>query len=481
MKSTGRRVSHCCCNCHIVKMRAFLSILLILIFVTISTKCNIPRTVNSFDVKYEPNWNSLDSRPLPKWYDEAKIGIFIHWGVFSVPSFGSEWFWADWKSNSSKYVDYVNNNLPKGFSYQEFAKDFKAEFFNPKEWAELFKKSGAKYVVLTSKHHEGFTLWPSKYSFSWNAKDIGPHRDLVGDLSREVREAGLTFGLYHSLYEWFNPMYLSDKTSKFTSTEFIDKKIIPEMKEIVEKYKPDVLWSDGDWEAKDSYWKSTEFLAWLYNESPVKDTIVVNDRWGIDIPCKHGDFFTCTDRYNPGTLQKHKWENAMTLDKESWGFRRNAPLKDYLTIHELLETLAQTISCGGNLLVNVGPTKEGTIAPIFEERLKDLGSWLKINGEAIYGSKPWTYQNDTLTSGVWFTRNSEAIYAIVLNWPEGNLLRLKAVKEEFDTSSVTLVKMLGNNDNLKWYSTVTSIDISFPDKAKVKSRHAWVLKIKNSK
>ncbi|XP_044747812.1 alpha-L-fucosidase [Coccinella septempunctata] len=436
-----------------------------------------PTIVNFFDVRYEPDWDSLDSRPLPKWYDEAKIGIFLHWGVFSVPSFGSEWFWADWKSNASQYVEYMQNNYPKGFTYQDFARDFKAEFFNPKQWAEIFKKSGAKYVVLTSKHHEGYTLWPSEYSFSWNAKDIGPNRDLVGDISKAVRDAGLTFGLYHSLYEWFNPMYLSDKASNFTSTEFVDKKIVPEMKEIVEKYEPDVLWSDGDWEAKDSYWKSEEFVAWLYNESPVKDTIVVNDRWGIDIPCKHGDFYTCTDRYNPGTLQKHKWENAMTLDKKSWGFRRNAPLEDYLTIRELLKILAETISCGGNLLINVGPTKDGIIVPIFEERLKDLGNWLKTNGEAIYGSRPWLHQNDSFTSDVWYTQKSGAIYAIVLNWPERNVLKLSDVQDLFNRSSVVEVVMLGNNDSLKWSVSSESVDIGLPDKATVKSEHAWVLRI----
>ncbi|KAL3266997.1 hypothetical protein HHI36_011145 [Cryptolaemus montrouzieri] len=310
-------------------------------------------------------------------------------------------------ANSTQYVNYVEKNYPPDFSYQEFAKDFTAEFFEPTVWADLFKKSGAKYVLECQRY------WP--------------HRDIVGDLSRAVRKAGLTFGLYHSLYEWFNPMYLADKANNFTSQVFVSNKILPEMQEIIEKYEPDVLWSDGDWEAHDSYWKATDFLAWLYNESPVKDTVVVNDRWGIDIPCSHGDFYTCTDRFNPGVLQKHKWENAMTIDKESWGFRRNAPLSDYLTTHELLQTLAETISCGGNILINVGPTKEGIIAPIFEERLLDLGKWLSINGEAIYGSKPWIYQNDSLTTDVWYTQKQNSVYAIVLNWPTNNILTLESV------------------------------------------------------
>lgn len=110
----------------------------------------------------------------------------------------------------------------------------------------------------------------------------------------------MKFGLYHSLYEWFNPLYLHDKANNFQTQEFVTKKILPEMKELIETYEPHVLWSDGDWEANDTYWKSQEFLAWLYNDSPVKDYVVTNDRWGSGIPCHHGDFYTCTDRYNPG-------------------------------------------------------------------------------------------------------------------------------------------------------------------------------------
>ncbi|KAJ9592723.1 hypothetical protein L9F63_015603, partial [Diploptera punctata] len=428
-------------------------------------------------MKYEPTWESLDSRPLPQWYDDAKFGIFIHWGVFSVPSFGSEWLAFRLIFHSTNYVDFMKKNYPPNFTYQDFARDFTAEFYDPEEWAEIFKNSGAKYVVLTSKHHEGYTLWPSETAFSWNAMDVGPNRDLLGDLAKAIRaKTDIKFGLYHSLYEWFNPLYLYDKNNGFKTQLFVKQKTMPELYELVEKYKPEVIWSDGEWEAFDTYWTSKEFIAWLYNESPVKDTVVVNDRWGTGDLGKHGDFYTYADRYNPGVLKSHKWENCMTIDKDSWGFRRNAKLSDYLTVKELVTTLAETVSCGGNLLMNVGPTKDGIIAPIYQERLREIGKWLSINGEAIYSSRPWTHQNDTVTSGVWYTKkeeNEKIVYAIVLNWPPGGKLKLGAPQLLMNSSAIY---MLGHNQDLQW-TTSEGLKVQFPNKADVTSQWAWVLKM----
>jgi alpha-L-fucosidase len=398
----------------------------------------------SQNAKYEPNWSSIDSRPLPGWYDDVKFGLFLHWGVFSVPSFGSEWFWDRWQGGSADYVKFMKDNYPPGFTYADFASQFHAEFFDPNEWADIFKASGAKYVVLTSKHHEGFTNWPSKVSFNWNSMDVGPKRDLVGDLAAAIRNrTDIHFGLYHSMFEWFHPLYLQDKENKFQTNRFVMEKTMPELIEIVEAYKPEVIWSDGDWEAPDWYWNSTEFLAWLYNESPVKDTVVVNDRWGSGVSCHHGGYYTCSDRYNPGTLQKHKWENCMTVDKRSWGYRRNAPLSDFLSADELIQTLSETVSTGGNLLTNVGPTADGRIAPIFEERLRQVGSWLKVNGESIYSTKPWTHQNDTITKDVWYTQGKTgSVYAIVNEWPASGSLSLGAVNAT-TSSTISMVGYSG--------------------------------------
>lgn len=188
----------------------------------------------------------------------------------------------------------------------------------------------------------------------------------------------------------------------------------------------------------------------LYNDSPVRDTVVTNDRWGFGTACLHGDFYNCQDRYNPGVLQKHKWENAFTLDKNSWGQRFDLSLSDFMTSEEVIHEVITTVSCNGNVLINVGPTKYGTILPIFEERLRDMGNWLKINGEAIYSSKPWTQQNDSVTPGVWYTTSNSpvqqqegklVIYAMILEYPyDSNTLDIYPWGKTIgDSGSVTLV------------------------------------------
>jgi alpha-L-fucosidase len=184
--------------------------------------------------QYAPTWESLDSRPLPAWYDQAKIGIFIHWGVFSVPSFGvpsggasGEWFWKELSDGVPAYVDFVRASEAPSFQYMDYAARFDAIFFNATQWLELFRASGAKYIVPTSKHHEGFCNWPSATSFAWNSMDVGPHRDLIGELANATRAAGLHFGVYHSMFEWFNPLYLADKAANFTTNSFVVGKTLP--------------------------------------------------------------------------------------------------------------------------------------------------------------------------------------------------------------------------------------------------------------
>ncbi|CAL8103068.1 unnamed protein product [Orchesella dallaii] len=437
-------------------------------------------SANNFSTKaYDPNWPSLDSRPLPAWYDQGKIGVFIHWGVYSVPSYINAWFWWSWLSDGSQaHDDFMKNNFKPGFSYPEFAPMFTAEFFDPDHWAQLFSKSGARYVVLTSKHHEGYALWPSSFGFNWNSLAVGPHRDLVGDLATAVRKTDVRFGLYYSLLEWFHPMYVNDMANNWTTTEFPELKSIPTLKELVNKYRPDVIWSDGEWEAPDTYWGSEEFLAWLYNDSPVKDTVVTNDRWGSETRGQHGGYYNFDDRYNPGVLIPHKWENAFTIDKRAWTYRREARLEDFMTPEELIANIVVTVSCGGNALINVGPTKEGTIPIILEERLTQMGDWLEVNGEAIYNSVPWNYQNDSITEGVWYTANQATtkLYAISTKWP-GKELILGSVEGLTAGTSIT---MLGSSGELEWElngSPARGIKISVPRPDENASKWAWTFVI----
>lgn len=395
--------------------------------------------------QYAPTWASLDSRPLPPWYDEAKIGIFIHMGVFSVPSFHGEWFWADWlNAKDQDVVDFVSQTEAPNFVYADYASRLTYELFNATDWLALFAASGAKYVVPTSKHHEGYCNWPSATSFNWNSMDVGPRRDLIGELANATRSAGLKVGAYHSLFEWFNPLYLADKASNWTTRSFVTGKTMPELYDLVERYRPELIWSDGDWEASDlDYWRSPDFLAWLVNDSPVKDTVVFNDRWGGASLCHHGSFYTCADRFLPSSLVGHKWENAFTLDTQSWGFRRNAVYTDYMSVAEVIATVVQTTALGGNSLINVGPARDGTIDNIFADRLLGLGAWLKVNGDAIYATQPWSRaQNDTDAS-VWYTSKGGNVYAIMLTWPQSGRLTLVA---PIGVAGSTQIKMIGSND-----------------------------------
>ncbi|EJW79070.1 alpha-L-fucosidase, partial [Wuchereria bancrofti] len=384
-----------------------------------------------------PTWDSIDSRPVPQWYQNAKLGIFCHWGVYSVPAIYSEWMWYAWKvSNISDVIQYVSKYYKPSVTYADFAQDFTAEHFNAFIFRDIVEASGARYFVFTSKHHEGFTMWPSATSWNWNSVDVGPHRDIVGELKNAFVESKVHFGLYFSQYEWFNRYYINDR--KYSTDNYYVS--YPQMLEIVRKYEPEIIWSDGDWEMSDDYWKSKEFIAWLYNSSPVRNTVVVNDRWGKGISGKHGGFLTYSDHFDPGYLLRRKWENCLTLDKESWGYRRNMRSEDVNTVLYLISQLVRTIACNGNLLLNVGPDKSGMIAPIFEDRLRELGKWVKRNQEAIFNTYPWMYQNDSLY--IWYTISSPRVrrdtvwvphtahsklYAFFLQFPINDTITLSSV------------------------------------------------------
>jgi alpha-L-fucosidase len=416
---------------------------------------------------YAPTWDSIDARPTPAWWGDAKFGIFIHWGVYSVPAFApkgeyAEWYWErlrkpgqpDASTNDARIRletrAFHERVYGKDFEYQDFAPKFTAEMFDAEKWADIFKASGAKYVVLVSKHHDGFALWPSReanasWGRPWNAVDVGPRRDLVGELTAAVRRRDLEMGFYFSLYEWFSPRWLSGDVDAY-----VQGHLFPQFKDLVTRYSPSVIFSDGEWDLPSEKWRAPELLAWLFNESPVAQRVVVNDRWGRESRHKHGGYYTT--EYGAGLPgATHAWEENRGLG-HSYGFNRNEDLADYASGTQLLLTLIDTVSRGGNLLLNVGPTADGRIPVVMQDRLAFIGQWLKHNGEAIYGTRTfrdgaqWTagrrqevdtstnyrakYDVDSLIlhpapgdarKEILFTRKGDALYAIVPLYPAGKL------------------------------------------------------------
>jgi len=375
---------------------------------------------------YHHTWKSIDSRPVPEWFDEAKFGIFIHWGIYSVPSWSpkrtyAEWYWYNLVEKNDETRAFHERVYGKSFKYQDFVKDFKAELFDPDRWAGVFKGSGARYVVLTSKHHDGYCLWPSPHSWNWNSVDTGPHRDLVGDLAQSVREAGLKMGLYYSLYEWYHPFYRENPA------KYVEKHMIPQFKELVLRYSPSLIFTDGEWDHPSEVWRSTEILAWLLNEGPNPAEVVFNDRWGKETRNEHGGYYTTEyGDVGEGKAQdtKRKWEECRGIG-HSFGYSRNEDLDDYASAEQLIHLLVDLVSKGGNLLLNVGPTADGRIPVIQQQRLDELGKWLSVNGEAIYGTKPWRQSAEG--DLVRYTAKGDAVYAICLKWP-GKELVLTAPK-----------------------------------------------------
>ncbi|MGZ8511300.1 MAG: alpha-L-fucosidase [Chitinophagaceae bacterium] len=344
--------------------------------------------------RFEANWASLNKRKMPAWFQQDKFGIFIHWGVYAVPSYApvmpnsglsySEWYWYRLNEKQKDFKAFHDKNYGAGFLYPQFEPQFKAEMFDPQHWADVFKKSGARYVVLTSKHHEGYCLWNSPeadrvWQRPWNAVTGTPKRDLLGDLSTAVRAAGLKMGYYYSLYEWFNPLWLQDKK------RYVTEYMTPQFKDLVTRYKPSIIFSDGEWDLSDTAWKSEELLAWLFNESPVAKEVVIDDRWGSNTRGKNTGATYTTSEYGAGMDPSVIWEESQGIG-HSYGYNRNEKLEDYKSSRDLILMLVDIVSRGGNLLLDIGPTADGRIPVIMQQRLIDMGTWLLTNGEAIYGT-----------------------------------------------------------------------------------------------
>jgi len=468
--------------------------------------------------KYKADWESLDSRPLPTWFADAKFGIFIHWGPYSVPAWSpkgtySEWYqyWLQSKTlfgngdfAGNEIYDFHRKTYGEDFSYFNFGEMFKADLFNPDEWASLFENSGAKYIVITTKHHDGFCLWPSKEAndrgFPWNSAEIGPKRDLIGDLTKAVNNTDVKMGFYYSLYEWYHPWWINDKE------RFVNEHFHPQFKDLIEKYQPDIIWGDGEWDLGSDKWKTPELMTWLFNESSVKNKIVTNDRWGKEIRKHHGGYFTT--EYESGAVFNRPWEECRGMGF-SFGFNQEEDIEDYNSAKTLVLMLVDIVSQGGNLLLDIGPDSRGNIPVIMQERLLQIGDWLNINGAAIYGTTAWKnpvqwtegkreghgeeqhYQGGDYilkqtvdvkegfaAKEIFFSYKDGNLFAITPKWPGENLV-IKNIQE----NDALKIFFLDSGEELKWTSENGDlvINLSEYNPNKIKSDLAYAFKISGIK
>lgn len=459
---------------------------------------------NILFAQYQPTWESLDQRPVPQWFKDSKFGIFIHWGVYAVPGYCTKGNYAEWYQQGLMNGDTARINFHKkkfgDRTYYDLANDFKAELFQPDEWAKLFEQSGAKYIVLTSKHHDGYSLWPDAtanktWGFPWNAKDIGPKRDLLGDLFTAVRKTSVRAGMYYSLYEWFNPLWKKDPK------KYAAEHMWPQAQYLINTYQPDVFWTDGDWDASAETWKSKELLAWMYNESPVKDKVVTYDRWGSGIRFKHGSVYT--PEYQPDLdFEDHAWEESRGMGF-SYGYNREEDAWDYNSTQSLVLQLIDKVSRGGNFLLDIGPDEHGKIPPIMQERLLQIGNWLNVNGEAIYNTVRWKSTSQwsegrrdyTSKSGdmllkitidpdpgyavkeVFYTYNptNNDLYALLPKFPDNK----KIVLKDMQLPAGTAIRFLSTKEQLKWKQMGNNVEVELPEynPNKIKAPYAYAIKI----
>ena len=413
---------------------------------------------------YEPTVESLDQHPLPQWYAGAKLGIFIHWGLYSVPGWAplthpdhdfssndyikydpyAEWYLNTMRISGSPTQEYQKEHYGADFNYYDFSQTFNRESkkWDPDKMASIFKMAGARYVVLTSKHHEGFTLWPSTTpnpTPSLKPSQLHAERDIVGELTNAVQKQGMKMGLYYSGgYDWtFNtgPIEVNtDYDAVKPQSDAYGKYAFAQIHELIDRYKPAILWNDIDWPKTGN---ALQVEADYYNALPDG---VIDDRFGI----KHSDF-TSPEYEKKDKISAKKWEECRGLGR-SFGYNRAEGEKETIAPEELIALLVDIVSKNGNLLLDVGPEADGTIPPVQMERLVALGAWLKQNGEAIYDTTPWTEAAAKSAEGddLRFTRKGDDLYVTVLGKPKAQTITIS----DLPSKAGIPITQLGDNNEL---------------------------------
>jgi alpha-L-fucosidase len=465
--------------------------------------------------KFQPTFKSVRNHQVPEWFHDAKLGIFIHWGLFSVPAFAPSgkgenlkilekegWTayyahnpYAEWYVNTMKIIGspthkYHVDSYGEDFSYDNFVPLFNEAIkkWDPDEWGQLFKKVGANYVILVTKHMDGFLLWPSKYP-NPKKENYFASRDIVGELTKVVRARGIRMGFYYcsGLDLTFSDSSIQDVVDEFTNTpnskEYIDL-ITSHWLELIDMYKPAIMWNDVGY-PKDA--NPAVLISHFYNKISEG---VVNDRWmqvsnflkkfantkiGRKIICwyvkrmfltkgminpnpPHCDFST-PEYSSYSKIVEQKWEATRGLGT-SFGYNKAEKPEDYLTVEELIRLFVDIVSKNGNLLLNLGPKADGTIPEVQKNCVLGLGKWLEINGQAIFGTRPWIEAEGTTTEGidVRFTQKEETLFAFLLDTPTQSSITIKSLEVTDETS----IKWLGYNEEIKWVQTGDNLTITLP-------------------
>jgi alpha-L-fucosidase len=445
--------------------------------------------VRAADTKhFDATWESIRTHTVPDWYNDAKLGIFIHWGLYSVPAWApptgelgkiewTKWFrenpYAEWYLNTLRIKDsptYKHHVETYGanFDYYDFAPMFDRDVqkWKPAEWARLFRETGARYVVLTSKHHDGFRLWPSKVENPKRASaSITAKRDLVGELTAAVRGEGLKMGLYYSggldwTFESRPITKREDVIGLAPQTEEYARYTDAHWRELIERYQPTVMWNDITYPKPG---KLTEIFSEYYNRVPEG---VIDDRFGVSF-----SDFTTPEYAHYDKITPKKWEACRGLGF-SFGYNRVEGPKEVMAPGKLITLLVDIVSNNGNLLLNIGPRPDGSISEIQLDRLHALGRWLAANGEGIFGTRPWVRAASKTADGidVRFTSKGNSLYAFLLARPGGADVAIPSLR----AASGATVTLLGENSTLRWSQKEGQLVVST---GQLRGEHAWGMKI----
>ncbi|MBS1749222.1 MAG: alpha-L-fucosidase [Bacteroidetes bacterium] len=473
------------------------------IFAIIITILTSSYTLQSQE-KYQATWESLKKYQVPDWFRDAKFGIFIHWGVYSVPAFGSEWYPRNmYVEGSKEFKHHITTYGPqKKFGYKDFIPMFKAEKFDPAAWVSLFKKAGAKYIVPVAEHHDGFQMYKSALS-KWNAFEMGPHRDVLGELAAEIKKQGLVFGLSsHRIEHWFfmngGKHFDSDvldqanaslygparEENETPSPEFMNDWLL-RCTELVDNYKPQLFWFDWwiEQPAMDPYRKS--FASYYYNKGLTWNKDVVINYKNTSFPEKAA--VLDLERGKLGGIREPAWQTDDAIGNKSWGYAAGNTFK---SAQYVITNLIDIVSKNGNLLLNIGPRSDGTITDEETQTLLGTGKWLDINGEAIYGSRPWKIYGEGPTrsaSGsfsdqkepftakdIRFTTKGDILYAITMGQPVANTV-ITSLGKKAGNGMIDSITMTGSDEKLSWKQEADALIIK-PSKT-YPSENAVVYKI----